>query len=521
MEKQPRSYIKITDELAQEVRNQAAQKVPTVEIKKYIEAQLKCKHTKAHDCYVEIMEGIKQYPKASKTPVFVTATVLTNEQYNNDAVILKTQVVEQQGQDKVIEVGPRHLYNEATKQHVFKLKNGDGFVIPSLHWKRINSQYTNGISFSHIATEHKVPEDVLKEILSIADVTRSSSGIVHEDRTTKTPEQIVKERIAVEFDQNIQTSRYKIIQGNSDSWEAFQKGVIEPLREMLAEWTPPTYQYVPSPTGAVNDNDVFVIGLSDIHYGSYTPASELFTGKSYSTEQAIKGMTRYLDSITETIKSRTKAPKKAIILGLGDLLHTLNGFTVKGTPLKFDILGIEQWKYAYDSIFNFIKSVLGIFQEVEVFSVKGNHADFCDWVLFEALSKYFHAEPRIKFVNFQSDHGTVHLGKDTVAIITHGASAHYKSIIPSGDAARAAWFSTLLLHCPDRSILDKKHKLLISADQHHLEIKEYAAFTHYMFPTAVAGDAYAEAKNLHNRASQMCLIVGDNGVKETLYYWLD
>ena len=80
-------------------------------------------------------------------------------------------------------------------------------------------------------------------------------------------------------------------------------------------------------------------------------------------------------------------------------------------------------------------------------------------------------------------------------IISHGYSAEYKGRLPRSGKARESYISNLFLSKPEE-LLGVTQKVLITADQHHLEMKEYAEFEHYMLSTMVRGDTTSIMKGL-------------------------
>jgi hypothetical protein len=101
-------------------------------------------------------------------------------------------------------------------------------------------------------------------------------------------------------------------------------------------------------------------------------------------------------------------------------------------------------------------------------------------------------------------------------IISHGYSAEYKGRIPSQGKARESYIANLFLSKPE-TLLDITQKVLLTADQHHLEMREYAEFEHYMLSTTVRGDKHSEAMGLNNKPRQSCFVVDNTGIKEIVY----
>jgi hypothetical protein len=300
------------------------------------------------------------------------------------------------------------------------------------------------------------------------------------------------------------------------------EGTYNPMESMLKNWTPPTYIPIrareTSKTKKVG-NESIVVGLSDIHFGSYSDKNLSFRNKGNNTQTTVKSVENYAMEIAKVAENRNSIFKECVVTSLGDILHTTGqGFTTKGTPLSYDCLKEEQFNAAFDSLVKFISSMLSIFPKVRVKSVKGNHNDFGDYVLFKALAAYFRTEERIDFEVFQSDHGLFKIN-NTLFVISHGYGAEYKGRIPSGGKARESYIANLFLAHPE-ALIGVKTKVLLTADQHHWESKEYAEFDHYMLSTAVKGDQHSESMGMNNTPRQSCFVVGDIGISEILYSYI-
>ena len=120
---------------------------------------------------------------------------------------------------------------------------------------------------------------------------------------------------------------------------------------------------------------------------------------------------------------------------------------------------------------------------------------------------------------FQSEHGLFKVDS-TLFVISHGYSAEYRGHLPACGKARESYIANLFLANPE-ALIGIKSKVLLTADQHHWEAKEYAEFEHYMLSTIVKGDNYSEAMGLNNRARQSCFVLDDSGISEILYSYAD
>lgn len=407
-----------------------------------------------------------------------------------------------------------HTYNHATDQYIWQLKDGKtNVVIGTAQWKAMLREYKGGSTIQQIALKHYLLPPVVQEVFKKEGITHDSFPSTSQDLKTKDADQMTEEERKFAFAQELEKASWKATQADANKWREFEYGTLEPFQEFLSSWKPKAYATPVAPTPKSVNNDTFVIGLSDLHFGSFTSEATTFSGKSYSTKQAVSSVALYLVKIKQKLQEYKNPPNNAVILLMGDILHTHtnNGMTTKGTQLKYDVTGPEQLQTAFDSLYQFTEGVRQMFNSVGVHSVRGNHSGNGDYALALALEQSYRSVPGIVVFNYKADHALVEIGSGTLAILTHGASDEVKAILPSSEAARQTWAMNIFAQY-DGNLSKKKQKLLLSADQHHIEVCEYASFTHYMFPTAVSGDHYAESKGLSNRAAQLCLVVGDEGV---------
>jgi hypothetical protein len=355
--------------------------------------------------------------------------------------------------------------------------------------------------------------------------THNSEPFTNEQLMEKDVDELtsdILEKKKFQLYQNFQKRSWAETEASAHNWLEFMEGTYNPMESMLKNWQPPTYVPIKAPKIPKSKPvgvESMIVGLSDIHFGSYADKNLSYRKKGNNTEETVKSIESYGKDIARIANSRSYTFKECVVTSLGDILHTTGqGFTTKGTPLSYDCLKEEQFNAAFNSLVTFISTMLDIFPSVKVKSVKGNHNDFGDYVLFKAMAAYFRTESRIQFDVFQSDHGMFKVN-NTLFVISHGYSAEYKGRIPSGGKARESYIANLFLANPE-ALIDVKTKVLLTADQHHWESKEYAEFDHYMLSTAVKGDQHSEALGLNNVPRQSCFVVGDMGISEIIYSYI-
>ena len=419
----------------------------------------------------------------------------------------------------------KYVYNKEDDKYVMWLRAANGNVVLNGDVVRgIKENYSNWYGNDHTINEvcrnYKIPRNYLVEILRVLGITHDSEPITDEqlkDRDIQEVTNDILQKKKFQLYQEFQKKSWKETEEAARKWQRLQEGVIDPFASFLTNWQPPKYapiKYTGPAKGKKSKS--LLVGLSDVHFGAKTNKNESYRGKGYSTKEAEEYITAYAKEITKIVEDRNYGFDKCVLAALGDILHTTGaGFTTKGTMLVHDCIKEEQFTFAFDSIVYLINTLLALFGKVEVKSVKGNHNDFGYWVLFKALEAYYRTEQRICFEVFQADHGLFKV-QNTLFVASHGYSAEYKGRLPAGGKARESYVANLFLSKPE-TLIGVGQKVLLTADQHHLEMKEYAEFEHYMLSTTVRGDKHSEAMGLNNISRQSCFVLDEVGIKEIVY----
>ena len=420
----------------------------------------------------------------------------------------------------------KYIYNKEDDKYVMHLRAASGNIVLTGDVVRgIKENYSNWYGNDHtineISRNYKIPRSYMVEILRILGITHDSEPITDEQLIERNVDDVAGELIQkkkFQLYQEFQKRSWKETEEAASKWFKLKEGVLDPFLNFISNWNPPAYKAVKY-TGLSKKHSVekaLVVGLSDVHFGAKSNSSESYRGKGYSSKEAANCVENYADEIQKIVATRNYSIDECVLASLGDILHTTgSGFTTKGTMLVHDCVKEEQFKIAFDSIVYLINSLLELFKKVRVKSVKGNHNDFGDWVLFKTLEAYYRSEPRIEFEVFQTDHGLFKVG-NTLFVASHGYSAEYKGRLPASGKARESYVANLFLSKPE-ALIGVCQKVLITADQHHLEMKEYAEFEHYMLSTTVRGDKHSEAMGMNNRPRQSCFVVDGYGISEIVY----
>lgn len=206
-------------------------------------------------------------------------------------------------------------------------------------------------------------------------------------------------------------------------------------------------------------------------------------------------------------------------MGLGDLIHSLNGKTQRGTELIFDCIKEEQFDYALNSLLAFISRMVEIFGKCEVHSVYGNHSYDVEMALFRALDMFFKKDNRIVFTHYASRPAAFKTGK-TLIMMDHGADSRERAYVPPTGPKLEKHVQNILCNHPEL-MTGVKTKLFCQGDKHHFQHHEYASFEFMMFGTTLAGDEHANVNNLYNRARQSMLVLDNNGLREVIHVYFD
>ena len=420
-----------------------------------------------------------------------------------------------------------YVYNKESDQYVVYLKaaNGNvvlpGSVVRSI-FENYSNWYGNSRTINEICRNYKIPRNYFEELKAVFGITHDSEPITPEQLLSRDVDLLAEDIVQkkkFQLYQKVQKRTWKETEEAARRWHEFMESTYNPFEEFLKTWQPPKYIPVAAPKGKKSCSKALVVGLSDIHYGAFTAQQDSFRNIGNSTKNTITNMEQYAKNIAGLVSERTYNFSECVIAGLGDILHTTGrGYTVKGTPLIFDCVKEEQFDVAFNSLAQFISQMLEIFPKVRVKSVKGNHNDFGDYVLFKALQAYFRKETRIEFEVYRTEQGLFKVN-NTLFVISHGYNAEYPGRLPTAGKKRESYIASLFLTHPEK-LIGVKTKVLLTADQHHYESKEYAEFEHHMLSTMVPNDSYSEAMGMKNVAKQSCFVVDGEGISEVLFSYV-
>jgi len=421
--------------------------------------------------------------------------------------------------------GQSYHFNPVTRDYVVNLKSAGGLVpIPEDRLKGLmiaySTEYGQGKTVDQICEEYGYTKAVFDELRKIFKFTHTSETITDQELMEKDEDELVTDLLQQKrmgILQQLATSEWQKTQDDALKWREFQNDKLIPFQHVIAN-----SKLVPLPSlkkgVAKNQDENFVITLSDVHFGLKAERDKLFYGSDYNIETVRAIVDKYLLDIQETLSNRDRKIEQATILVVGDILHGLRGHTEKGTPLVSDVIGEDQFMAARESLTRFVDGISNLFNRVDIHVVKGNHAGMDEYILFDSIQGRFTGRPHVKFHLYKALTASFKIGSSYV-ILTHGASDKIKAQVPQGKQAREQYFLNMMADEPEK-LVGSKGRYVFQGDLHHYERKEYTQFEYIMLPTTVTGCDYSDHKGFNNRAAQKCFVFNNTGlVEEHTYYF--
>lgn len=423
----------------------------------------------------------------------------------------------------LIECEKGYVWNPQTRQYIVYLKEaGKQIVVPEALHKGLMQAYVDDVPLSDIAVKFTFPEAYIIPYKTIFGWKRRGLAITDEDATELSVSDAsdkMLEQKKFEILQEYNKKSWKKIQEDANKWLEFVHRKFEPFEVALKNWKPIELKPFKSSLADSKSDKVFVAVLSDLHYGSASKSCYMFNRPDWNTQKTVQCVDKFANEITNEVNSRNYKFKKCVIIGLGDLIHSLDGKTTRGTELTFDCVKEEQFDYAIDSLRIFIQRMIELFGKCEVHSVGGNHNYETEVIMFRALEMYFRTDNRVKFFHYSSRPSYFVCDK-TLIMMDHGADHKERAYVPPRGPKLEKHVSSLLLSIP-KVVSSVKTKLFIQGDKHHWENVEYNDFEFIMFSTTLVGDQHASVNNYKNRARQSCLILDSSGLKEIIHTYFN
>jgi hypothetical protein len=436
-----------------------------------------------------------------------------------------TKKAEEQRFAKDLEFKESYVFNPETRQYVVFLKTCAKPIVVSeeMHKAMLNAYCgEDARSVEEISAAHSFPSAYFREYVRIFGWTREGMPLTDEDVLNGDVEVLVDDLIArkrFEVSQKFQKKDWETTQKDALKWREFEGKAFNPFSNVLEKWKPPVSKVIKSPRLKAEGGKTWVAALSDLHFGSAANAKYMYSQKEWNTQKTCEAVDRFADAILADAKSRNYNLNKAVILGLGDIAHSFNGKTARGTELKFDCIREEQFDYALSSLTHFISRILMAFPEVEVHSVGGNHHYEIDMAIFRALACFFHKQENIKFTHYSTRPAAFRTG-NTLFMLDHGADSVERTYVPGIKNGLEKHVQSLLLQKPEL-LEGVKTRLFCQGDKHHFENVEYNDFEFIMFSKPMVGDEHSSVNNWNSRGRQSSLVIDETGLKEVIHTYME
>mgnify|MGYP003653888934 CR=1 FL=1 len=429
---------------------------------------------------------------------------------------------------QILEKEPKYTFNSENRKYIFHTKKafGKNYVFTKEVVDTIIKLYSNfdkrPFTMGEISIKMDIPKKVVEWILKALNKTHDSVPFSDEKLEAVDVDDLVEEMQeskAFNVLQKFEKKDWQATVEDAQKWRELKVGTLAPFERFLDKWNPPKYTPIPfKNTKKQTGTNELLIGASDWHYGLFADARYLYNQKAWNIEETKKAVTSYAAQLKAHILERNNYTNVKLLF-LGDLLHTLSGYTDKGTQLEANPIGEEQLEQAFNSIVAFVEEILSVSPKVEVFSCSGNHSSLGDYIVIKMLSLYFKTDKRIKFEITNNRNLLFSVAKNGF-LMEHGYSAVTKNRLPAQGKGRENYINNLFMAKPE-ALTGTVRKYYLSADQHHLESYELTNVEGYMFPTLVGGCRHADNSGYKSRPRQLCLRVSEEGVKEVINFYFD
>jgi hypothetical protein len=371
-----------------------------------------------------------------------------------------------------------------------------------------------------IAIKLGIPKRRIEAVVRALKVNHKSVPFLDSDIEKKDDDALVGEMldirrhdIAIQYDKQVA----QIDAEDALKWRMLVDGVLAPVEQYLKNWKPPIQKKITKYVPPKKSESVLCVGCSDWHYGLVANQRYLYNQKEWNMGKTIEAVGKYGDMLQNEI--RTNPYKQINLMFLGDIAHSITGFTDKGTKLEVGALGEEQIDSALQSMLEFVEKILAVHNTIRVYACSGNHDSVSDYILLRMLEIYFRNDKRISFEITNKRHLTFKVFSN-LFLMEHGYSAITKNRLPAMGKNRENYLNNLFMSKPEL-FQNSDRFYYCSADQHHSESYELTNIEGFLFPTLVGGCRYSDNSGYKSRPRQTCLVLTSRGVDEQKYFYFD
>jgi hypothetical protein len=375
-----------------------------------------------------------------------------------------------------------YYYNDQTDVYVTYLKCASKpLVLPGHLHRSMKADYSNWdgqpATINQICRRFELPRPWFMEYKAIHGWTHDSEPFSNEELLARDTEDLVHDALQhkrQQLYQQYEIKRWKTIQQDADKWNRFEQEVLRQITDSITEHAP-DYEVPYVDLGETDDEYVFVMGLSDFHWGSYAWGGE--TNGEYNREIA----ERRMFEATGRIMNRLPSNPSEIILPVGSDFFDIDGdrnTTTKGTPQDIDGTPTEILITGCQLMVRYI-DYLSQYAPVKVVMMAGNHDRHNGLALLLYLSAWYRAVEEVDVVLEYTPRIYLEMGNNLIAF-SHGDGSNSKpkdlAAIISVEA-RQMWGRT-------------ENHIAFGGHLHHEKVHEIRGLTHYQLPSLCGSDRW-------------------------------
>lgn len=426
----------------------------------------------------------------------------------------------------------KYNYCPQTKQYTFltSKKLGKNVTFTSESLKNILRLYSDFDKKPHTAEEiflkTNISKKTIETVVKILGFTHSTLPFLPEDIETEDEAELVDDLLTMKKASLIDSfnkKEYESLLADAQKWREVVDGNFQSIEDFVKNLTfPKTKQSKSKVITKEKSDSVYVIGLSDIHFGNIHSKKNSFNNSPNTIQNIKDSFVKLYNEIEKNAASRIDCPSVCYLFDLGDVLHSLSSFTSKGTKLGEGVYGIDQFKLAFEVLSEFIENLSYLFERVHVKSVFGNHDALHDQMIYYVLEKYFKVLDCGVDFQISTNRWLDFVILDNLIVMEHGNSPTIKNtILPEHSSKRELYINNLFSSAiRNNNYKNIKNKLFFCGDKHNIEMGEYFDFEFFRFSTPILGDGFADEKVLRNRPRFNGLIIDKNGIKEVINYYV-
>lgn len=422
-----------------------------------------------------------------------------------------------------LEFSDKYIYNRESGKYIFLLESkiGKNLVISEDRVKSIIKAYSNfkgdQSSINEISVKFDIPRKFVIEILRSLEFTHDSLPVTNEELVSKDSDDLVEEILQEKrfaLYQELEKRDWSETKIQAKKWRDFELGVLNPYKTYLQNFQPEPFPKITPPSKKDSDKTM-IVGCFDWQIGSHADGRFLFFGEEWNTKKAIESVETFASKIVN--ESKIFGVKKAVVVFGGDIFHGLNGETAKGTPLKCDTIRFDQFDATVKAISLLVQRMAENFKEVDCKIISGNHEGFDYYPVFRLIEALFVNSTHVTFDICKKEFMHFQI-KNSLFLITHGASQYYKHKTPKDRKGRVA-LAQRVARIAEREggYKDVQRIFFIKGDTHSFEMEDLGQIMFFTFGSLPTGDEYADALTLESTPCQNALVIGDGKDFRTLH----